>query len=202
MDSQNPTPPEQPQPKAPPRKYKAKATPTEKSQRPANPKGGRPKASASRPTPEQLSMIENYSRIRLSTNEIAALCDISTDTFERWMKKYPEVKAAVMKARTNGKAHAVRSAYMRAFPVPEFVYDDDGKLLKDKHGNPIKKLPKGDTVMAIFLLKTLYGFKEPDKKLRIEGNKGDTEIVFNIAGKHKDTKEISEELMNYYDKKE
>lgn len=163
--------------------------------------GGRKPGFAKVPTPEQISLIHAYSKIRLSVDEIAILCDTSKDTLERWMKKYPEVNAAIKKGRVESKAHAVNNAYLRAFPISKPLLDENGKVIYDNNGNIVKESPKGDSVLAIFLLKTMFGFKEPDKKIKISGNKGDTEIVFNLGGKNLTQQEVVENHKKYYDEK-
>lgn len=162
---------------------------------------GRPFDTGRLPTPDDISMIKNYSKIRLSLHEIAHLLGFSKDTLIRWMKKYPEISATIQKARSESKAHAVNNAYLRAFPLPEQVYDENGKPLYDENGKPVKRAPKGDSVLAIFLLKTMFGFKEPDKSIRISGKKGDTEIVFNLAGARLNSEEIAENISKHYDDK-
>lgn len=176
---------------------KAKATePT-----PEPKKNGRPLDSGKKPTEEQIASIKNYARIRLSLEEISYLIGVTKRMLCRWMNKYPELSVTIKKERSSSKAHAVRSAYLRAFPLPEQVYDESGKPVYDKHGQPVTRMPKGDTVLAIFLLKTMFNFKEPDRKIQVTGKKGDSEIVFNIAGNRLNPGEIVEEFSNHYDDK-
>jgi hypothetical protein len=118
------------------------------------------------------------------------------------MDKYPIVSDTIKKGRAESKAHAVNNAYLRAFPISKPVFDENGKVVRDNKGEIVKEAPKGDSILAIFLLKTMFGFKEPDKKIEIKGNKGDTEIVFNLGGKNLTQKEVLENHSKYYDKKE
>lgn len=133
--------------------------------------------------------------------EIATLCDISKKTLERWQKKYAPINDAIKKGRAESKAHAVRNAYLRAFPMDEQVLDDEGHPVRGSNGELLKRQAKADSILAIFLLKTMFGFKEPDKKIEISGNKGDTEIVFNLGGKNLTAQEVGEHTSKFYDKK-
>jgi hypothetical protein len=82
------------------------------------------------------------------------------------------------------------------------VYDSKGKIVRDKDGNPVMKFPKGDTALAIFLLKTMFRFKEPDQTVKLTaGNKGSSELVFNIGGTTTKREEIMQHLLEFYDKK-
>ena len=154
------------------------------------------------PTPEQITKINNYSQIRLTTSEISSLINISKSTLERWIEEIPEVSDAIKKGRDSGKAHAIKSCFLRAFPADEFVYDDNGNIAVDKRGEPIKKAVKGDTAMGIFLLKTMYKMKEPDRVVKIKDNSGETKVQFNIGGGTSDGSEkVLAEIQNMYDKK-
>jgi hypothetical protein len=153
------------------------------------------------PTDSQKIAIKNYSKIRLSLEEISSLIDVSKRTLIRWMKRYPDLAGTIKKARTESKAHAVNNAYLRAFPLPEQVYDENGKPVYDSDGKPVKRTPKGDTVLAIFLLKTMYGFKEPERNIKISGTKGDTEILFNVSGNRFKPDELAKEITKHYDDK-
>jgi DNA-binding transcriptional regulator YiaG len=165
------------------------------------PGAGRPPDSGKKPTQEQINQIRNYSKIRLSTEEIAHLIGTSKRTLMRWMHIYPEILGTIRKARSESKAHAVNCAYLRAFPLPEQLYDESGNPVFDKQGNPVKKIPKGDTALAIFLLKTMFGFKEPDKKISIDARKGDTQLVFKVGESTQTTEEITSKLQAFYDAK-
>jgi len=156
---------------------------------------------SSQPTDQQIIAIRNYSKIRLSLEEIASLCDTSKRTLCRWMKSHPDLSGTIKKARTESKAHAVNNAYLRAFPLPEQVYDDNGKPVYDSDGKPVKRTPKGDTVLAIFLLKTMFGFKEPERNIKISGTKGDTEILFNVSGNRFKPEDLAKEITKHYDDK-
>ena len=175
---------------------------TLKPKRKNKPGAGRPADTGAKPTQEQINQIRNYSKIRLSTEEISYLIGTSKMTLHRWLKRYPEIVDTIKKARNESKAHAVNNAYLRAFPLPEQVYDESGNPVYDKNGNPVRKMPKGDTVLAIFLLKTMFGFKEPDKKIQVTSKKGNSEIVLNIGGSNMTQEEVIQSHLKYYDNKQ
>jgi hypothetical protein len=79
--------------------------------------------------------------IGLSIAEVCALCSAAPDGFYRWLRRNPHFEEKLENARAKRKTHALNSAYGRAFPAAN----------SDK---------KGDTPMAMFLLRTQFGLRE------------------------------------------
>lgn len=174
-----------------------------KSIEPKQPKKtGRPPGFVKEPTEKQLKIIAACSQIRMNIGEIADLCDVSRKTFYRWLKKLPHLSDIIKKARSQSKMHAVQSAYMRAFPQgKEYLRDKFGKAVLDKQGNPILVDAEGNTLLAIFLLKTMFGFKEPDKEIKVTGSRGDTELVFKVGDNNVNLDTLKQNMDKHYDKK-
>lgn len=79
--------------------------------------------------------------VGLNIIEVCSLCHSSEDSFYRWLKKNPDFSQRLNEARAKRKTHALNSAYNRAFP-------------------PANSEKRGDTPMAMFLLRTQFGLRE------------------------------------------
>jgi hypothetical protein len=114
-----------------------KSTRTIAPQRPY--KAGAPKScNWDDPAIQDLAM-HSYS-LGMTLGEVCKLCKSSDDSLYRWLKTNPDFSRKLDEARAKRKTHAINSSYTRAFPTD-----------KEK---------KGDTPMAIFLMRTLYGMKD------------------------------------------
>lgn len=62
-------------------------------------------------TPEMIRQIEQLAAIQLSEPKIAAICGVSLSSFQRFMKKNPQVCDSISAARAGGIAHAAAALY-------------------------------------------------------------------------------------------
>lgn len=112
------------------------------------------------PTPEQIRLIETMSGLGLTTDDMAALIDISKTTFERGVKRYSAMREALSKGRAKANAKLTETAFKMA---------TNGK-------NP---------AMTIFLCKVRLRWKEPKDVIEVHSgeanaNDGKPKIVITL----------------------
>jgi hypothetical protein len=116
-------------------------------------KGGRPRLR--RCTDKDLHAIELLASIGYSLAWIADDINMPGNLLKRWFKDDPKVKEAYHKGLAYKRRRVMRCIYERAFPIHKCT----NKCPSDCPNNG-KPESKGDSTMAIFLLKTQYGFVE------------------------------------------
>ncbi len=116
-------------------------------------KGGRPRLK--RCTEQDLHAIELLASIGYSLAWIADDINMPAYLLKRWFKEDPKVKEAYHRGLAYKRRRVMRCIYERAFPIHQCTS-------KCQTDCPSKGKPesKGDSTLAIFLLKTQYGFIE------------------------------------------
>lgn len=105
-------------------------------------------------TPEELSILEQLSILRMPMDQMATTLGMSEDTLERMCKTYDAVRAAIY----GGRAKASRQARQTLFQMAmghEAKYDAKGKLLRPA------KPPRFSALK--FWCQTQEGFKITEK---------------------------------------
>ena len=113
---------------------------------------GRPK---SKPSSEQCELAKNLSLLGATNEKIAELCGISTTTFDKWMKDYPEFTGAVRDGRDKANAKAVRSLFERACGYETIERTYETEVLYNKDGEPLLD-EKGEVRVAKVLKKEVH----------------------------------------------
>ena len=145
-------------------------------------KGGRPKgypaANRFKWTDENRKVVARGYAIGLSYAKCAQLVGCEETTLERELKRDSEFRALIEKSESTAEYRAKGSAFERAFP-------SDPKA-------------KGDTALAIFLLKTRYGMREnPDAKELAQALA--PLIQFGQKEPPKDASSVAPEARTYFD---
>lgn len=65
-------------------------------------------------TPEQIEQCAKYAAVGLNNDQMAALCDCSTTTFDEILVRQPEVKRAIEKGRSKGVGGIANTLYQQA----------------------------------------------------------------------------------------
>jgi len=123
-------------------------------------------------TPEQIKMVEGMAAMRMPSDKIAVILGVSKDTFERMMKRDPELGAAVERGRARGTqkvystAFQVATGYTRTYEIDWY----NPKTARWEKRTKTEDVPP-DVNMLRFWLKTQEGWRETDR-LEITGAGG------------------------------
>lgn len=65
-------------------------------------------------TEEQIEMCAKYAAVGLNLNQMAALCDVSTTTFDEILKREPHIARAIEKGRSRGIGKMAQTLFQQA----------------------------------------------------------------------------------------
>lgn len=121
--------------------------------------------------------IEAMARLGLTNNEIADVLGVNKNTFVRWTRISPLLKAALQRGRTVADTHVAESLFMQAvgYSIPEEKIFYDSKRGKVVKTNTEHYYPP-NVVASIFWLKNRYADFWRDRKVDEQGPAGLTNV--------------------------